>query len=145
MLIISRIKILCLVLLAFLLGIFTGCFKYNPTEINLNYLDAVSAVSVIEPLKYFNNPAVDKRIREPEEIENITEKLKEASVEGVYKPGDPSFPDIGFPDYYIDFQLGELEVRGFYWEEDYILLPTSLEFSLEGERCLLKLEQDIFK
>jgi len=72
----------------------------------------------------------------------MTEILKTAAVEGVYKPGDSRFPDIGFPDYYIDFQLGELEVRGFYWEDDYILLPTSLDFSLKGERCLLKLEQD---
>ncbi len=139
---IGRTKILCAVLFAVLFKIITGCFNYHSTSINLNYLDGVSTVSIIQPFKYINNPVVEKRIREPEEIETMTEILKTAAVEGVYKPGDSRFPDIGFPDYYIDFQLGELEVRGFYWEDDYILLPTSLDFSLKGERCLLKLEQD---
>lgn len=133
-------------ILAVVLLLAAGCFNSpGSPQLNLEYLDAVQAVSVIRPFEYFNYTAVEKEIDEPEEVESLTEAIKVASVKGIYKPGDSRFPDIGFPDYYVDFKLGELEVRSFYWKERYILMPTSLEGDQTAERYLLELERDFLE
>ncbi len=123
-----------------------GCFNFSgPPQLNLEYLDAVQTVSVIRPFEYFNYTAVEKEINQPEEVENLTETIKRGSVKGKYKPGDSRFSDLGFPDYYVDFHLGELEVRSFYWKERYILMPASLKAEKTGESYLLKLEKDFIE
>ncbi len=123
-----------------------GCFNSHSTpQLNLEYLDAVRGISVIRPYEYFDYIAVEKEIDKPEEVESLTEAIKVASVKGIYKPGDSRFPDIGFPDYYVDFKLGELEVRSFYWKERYILMPISLEGDQTAERYLLELERDFLE
>ncbi|UNC92835.1 hypothetical protein [Candidatus Contubernalis alkaliaceticus] len=132
-------------LFVFLLLFSTGCLNYySAPSLTLDYLDAVQAVSVIKPFKFFNNTAVEMEIKEPEEVEVVMETLKSASVKGVYKPGDSGLPDMGFPDYYLDLKLGELEVRCFYWNDRHILLPNSLGTEQAEERYLLELDRDIF-
>ncbi len=134
-----------LTLLVVIMLLSTGCFNsYSAPSLTLDYLDAVQAVSVIKPFKFFNNSAVEMEIKEPEDVEIVMETLKSASVKGVYKPWDSRLPDMGFPDYYLDLKLGELEVRCFYWNDRYILLPNSLGTEQAEERYLLELDRDIF-
>ena len=143
-LVFNKKYVLCILAVTLLLA--AGCFNFPGTpQLNLEYLDAVQAVSVIRPFEYFDYIAVEKEIEKPEDVESLTESIKGASVKGIYKPGDSRFPDIGFPDYYVDFKLGELEVRSFYWKERYILMPTCLEGGQTAERYLLELERDFLE
>ncbi|GEM_PF-2651343 len=148
MIYLHKIKVIKLIGAVFLtiLLFYPGCSHcYHTSQGDLRYLDAVESVSFSEPFNYYDYTVIEKEIEEPEEVKAIADSLKEASVKGVYRPGDSRFPDIGFPDYYIDFKVGELEIRCFYWEGNYILLPLSLDFTLEGERGLLEVGEDFLE